>query len=473
MRRRDVLRAGAGALALTTVGSAAAHPESHFLPFGSVDIDGAKEAVVGPDGEVAYVAAGDGVATVDVSDTANPQLLAEIREPLADRSDEAVGQLWDCRVDGDRLIVVGPANPSVEATNGVLLYDVSDPAAPELLTFYPTEFPIHNAEFVDGRVYLTGNDGGSNPLVILDADGGELLQVGRWSPLQHDDGWASVVGSLRPLHDVQVRDGLAALAYWDIGTWLVDVSDPANPSYVARVGDYDLDDLTQLDTMQAGTERMIPEGNAHYCEFSDDGSLLGVGKEAWAVETEEETVGGPGGIDLFDISDPAAPERLAHIDAPDARADTNNTREGQFTTSHNFDIANGRLYSSWYFGGVQIHDLSDPSTPMRIAWWREPEEASFWTAQIARAGDCVVASSAEETSPHLAEQGRLYTFPDGPVDDDGLPDGVGENSADGGSNGSGGGDSDSPLPGFGVGAAALGLGAGALARSRSRGAGEE
>ncbi|GAA0663983.1 LVIVD repeat-containing protein [Natronoarchaeum mannanilyticum] len=471
MRRRDVLRAGAGAFALTTVGGAAAHPESHFLPFGSVDIDDAKEAVVGPDGEVAYVAAGDGFATVDVSDTADPQLLAEVREPLADRSDQSVGQLWDCRLDGDRLIVVGPANPSVQATNGVLLYDVSDPAEPEFLSFTPTEFPIHNAEFVDGNVFLTGNTLRSKSLVILEVVGDELSQVGRWSPLDHDATVADIDPGLRPLHDVQVRDGLAALAYWDIGTWLVDVSDPATPSYVARVGDYELGELTQLDSAQAGTERTIPPGNAHYCEFGDEGTLLGVGKEAWAIGTGDDAVGGPGGIDLYDVSDPAAPEHLAHVEAPRAE---NNTREGQFTTSHNFDIANGRLYSSWYFGGVQIHDLSDPSTPMRIAWWRDAEEASFWTAQLARAGDCVVASSAEETSPQLAEQGRLYTFPDGPVDDDELPDGVDGtdgNSDSGGSNESGSGDS--PLSGFGVGAAALGLGAGALARARSDDGDEE
>jgi len=467
MRRRDVLRTGAGALALTTVGSSAAHPNQHFLPFGSVDIDDAKEAVVGPDGEVAYVAAGDGFATVDVADTADPRLLAEVREPLADRSVGPVGQLWDCRLDGDRLIVVGPANPDPGATNCVLLYDVSDPAAPELLSFTPTGFPIHNAEFVDGRVYLTGNDRSTNPLVILDAAGDELSEIGRWSPLDHDAAVANVDPDLRPIHDVQVRDGLAALAYWDLGTWLVDVSDPANPSFVARVGDYGLDELTQLDSTQVATERTIPEGNAHYCEFGDEGTLLGVGKEAWAIGTGDDTVGGPGGIDLFDVSDPEAPEHLAHIGAPDARADTNNTRQGKFTTSHNFDIANGRLYSSWYFGGVQIHDLSDPSTPMRIAWWRDAEEASFWTTQLARPGECVVASSAEETNPQLADQGRLYTFPDGPVDDDELPDGVEPDAGGDGADASASDAGDSPLSGFGVGAAALGLGVGALARARS------
>ncbi|SNZ12429.1 LVIVD repeat-containing protein [Natronoarchaeum philippinense] len=462
MRRRDVLRAGIGGLALTAAaGDSAAHPDQHFLPFGSVDVDGAKEAVVGDDGTVAYVAAGNGFATVDVSDTTAPQLLAERREPLADRSEGPVGELWDCRLDGDRLIVVGPANTAADLHNGVLLYDVSDPAAPELLTFYRTSFPIHNAEFADGRVYLTGNDGLSNPLVILDAADDGLTQIGRWSPLSYDDGWADVGPSLRPLHDVQVRDGLAALAYWDIGTWLVDVSDPANPSYVARVGDYDREELTGLDTMAAATERMIPPGNAHYCEFNDDRTVLGVGKEAWAVEDGNgDRRGGPGGISLYDISDPSAPEQLAHIDAPAAE---NNTRQGQFTTSHNFELSEGRLYSSWYFGGTMIHDVRDPSRPIRIAWWQNPDEASFWTARLARAGECVVASSAEATTPQLAEQGRLYTFPDGPVSDAALPEGVDEPDGSGGENGD---NSGTPLPGFGVSAAALGLGLGAWSALR-------
>jgi hypothetical protein len=458
MRRRDVLRGGAGVLGLSLAGRASAHPDAHFEPLGSVDVDGATEAVVGEDGQVTYVAASDGLVTVDVTDPASPEILAEERDLLSDRDGGEFGLLFDCAVDGDRLVIVGPANRATGVIRGVLLYDVSDPAAPEQLAFHGTEYPIHNAEFEDGVVYLTGIDGQTNPLVIVDASDDDLTEVGRWSPLDHDDAWAAVSPLLRPIHDVHVQEGLAYLSYWDAGTWLVDVSDPAAPSYVSRIGTYTAEDLAVLDTSEARRRLIVPPGNAHSCAISDDGTVLGVGTESWEAPGEDgDLVGGPGGVVLWDVSDPAEPERLSDIPAPVAQ---DNTRDGQFTTAHNFEIAGGRLYSSLYYAGLKIHDLSDPSLPTRVAWWRNPDEASFWTAQLARPDECVVASSSEGTeSVDLVEQGRLYTFPDGPIDDDELP-------GQGGDGGNGG-DDGSPLPGFGAGAAALGLGLGAWRAARS------
>jgi hypothetical protein len=56
-----------------------------------------------------------------------------------------------------------------------------------------------------------------------------------------------------------------------------------------------------------------------------------------------------------------------------------------------------------------IHDVSDPTSPERIAWWRNPDEAAFWTAQLAQVGEFFIASTHSIAG---TERTALYTFPD-------------------------------------------------------------
>ncbi|ERH12757.1 MAG: hypothetical protein J07HB67_01783, partial [halophilic archaeon J07HB67] len=217
MRRRDAIRAGLAAVGVGTLGRPTAGGTAAFRPRGQLELPGAKEAVVGPDGETAAVATTDGYATVDLTDPTTPRLLAERRDPLADRETGPLGQIYDVKRDGDTLAVVGPANGVAgESTNGVLFVDISDPADPTQLGFHSTTFPIHNCAFADGYVYLTGNGATTvagvrrNELVVVRA--ADRREVGRWSLTAHDERWADVQSSFRVLHDVWVRDGLAALA---------------------------------------------------------------------------------------------------------------------------------------------------------------------------------------------------------------------------------------------------------------------
>ncbi|SFF84376.1 LVIVD repeat-containing protein [Halopelagius inordinatus] len=423
MRRRDALKAVGSVLGVGVFGSAVtAHP-GPYEPYGYVELEGAREAVVSSDDDVAYVATTTGYASVDVSVPDRPRVLADVREPLSNHESGPLRQIYDVDLDADSdtLAVVGPANSRPGAVSGVLLSDVSDPAAPERVSFHETTYSIHNCFLRDGVVYLTGNDGAENPLVLLDAASGETL--GRWSLSDADPAWSDVPASLRPLHDVFVRGDVAHLSLWDAGTWLVDVSDPAAPTAVGSVEEPDPTALSSLSPSERRGRPTAPPGNHHYSATDESGDLLAVGKESWArrVEdaatsenaTEEGTageayVGGPSGIDLWDVSDPAAPERLSTI-APPPSPDP--TYGGVWTTAHNFQIRDGRLYSSWYQGGVKRHDVSDPREPKQISWWRNPDEARFWSAQLAAPGareGFFVASSmgVDDVSA------RLYTFPD-------------------------------------------------------------
>ncbi|ELZ94873.1 hypothetical protein C440_07352 [Haloferax mucosum ATCC BAA-1512] len=413
MDRRQFLRTTGATIFAGSIGAsqtATAHP-GPFEPLGRVAIDGAKEAVISSDGNTVAVAATTGYATVDISTPDRPRVLADRRDLLADREDGPLRGIYDVKLDGDTLLVVGPANPRPGAVAGVLVVDISDPAAPERQAFYETEFPIHNCVADDGRAYLTANDGDENPLVILDIETGD--ELGHWSVVSADERWADVPTAVRSVHDVWVQDGVAHIALWDAGTWLVDVSDPKTPSVLGSVSPGDPAELSELSVRQRHFESRTPPGNHHYVATDDSGDLLGVGIESWAIETENDDgtaalAGGPSGVELWDISDPTNPTQRSTIDPP---ASPDPTVEGVWTTAHNFDFHDGTLYTSWYRGGVKRHDVSNPSDPVELAWWRDPDRASFWTAQYAYpfADEGVFVASSWGVGDNAA---ALYTFPD-------------------------------------------------------------
>lgn len=395
-----------GALASTGTGSA----HTPFEPLGSVEVPGAKEAAVHHDDQVAYVATGDGFAVVDISEPSEPSILAE-RRGIENESGELLRGIWDLWPRENRLVVAGPAQGRGGNGSGFVLFDIEDPGEPEKVAAYETTFGIHNCYFDDGTVYLTGSSLRANPLVMIDVTDDSPEEVGRWSILDEDPSYGDIPVPLRPLHDVYVQDEIAYLSYWDAGAWIVDVSDPAAPSVLSHVGEYDLSELLEVSGLDAQLNAFTPPGNAHYAQVNDAATILAVGREAWEVETDDGPTGGAGGVDLYDISDKSEPSHLSTIDAPESYSQQ---RSGWFTTAHNLDITGDRLYTSWYYGGVKIHDISDPENPGEIAWWRKPTEASFWTAQSA--GEEFVASSLAVSqmvgNPPNDTRDALYVFPD-------------------------------------------------------------
>ncbi|WP_205254467.1 LVIVD repeat-containing protein [Halorussus sp. JP-T4] len=469
-------------MALATVGPAGAvetttaHP-GPYRPLGSVSVTNAREAVPDPSGDFAYVATADGFATVDVQVPSDPRVVFRAQNLLSGRETGPLRLVQDVKVEGDRLIAAGPADPlRGDVLQGFVLYDVSDPADPERVAFHETRFPIHNCFIRDGVVYLTANMEDTNALVMVDVSGGTPEEVGRWSITDRNAAWSEVPASLWTVHDVWVRNDRAYLAHWDAGTYIADVSDPSDPSFVAKIGGRSPAELRELPE-QARQVLRLP-GNDHYAMTSDDGNLLGVNEEAWQVDGE----GGPGGVELWDVSDATNPTRLSTIDAPRSPG----SFYGTWTTAHNFDIVGDRLFTSWYQGGVKIHDISDPANPRQLAWWRRPEEASFWTAKRATKGFYVASSMGRDENG----MGGLYTFPieedqqrDPPsltteaaetanrttsgqaaFADDTTTDGT---ATDGSESEPGSGAAGGSVPGFGVGAALAGLlGAGAWRRFR-------
>lgn len=411
--RREMLRTTAGSLALgassASAGSAAGQSQG-LEPLGSVPVDGAREVVVGPSGETAYVAATDGFATVDVSDPTNPRVITERRDLLADEPYGPLDGIHDAKVAGDRLLVVGPAGSTDGDRGAALHFDVSDPTNPVQRGVYETAGLIHNGFLTSGVAFLCVIDEETNPLVTLDAE--TMTERGRWSLPAHDRRWRDVPAGVRPIHDVLVHQDLAYVALWDAGTWVLDVREPASPSVVTVIGGRPPDTLADLPTSTGTAFTELP-GNHHQAVPNGDGTVLGIGKEAWDDPSTPKR-GGPAGIALWDISELDSPKRLATLSPPPT---PDPTREGVWTHAHNFDFAGDLLYTSWNRGGIEVLDVSDPSSPVEVASWRDSSgngfftgmRASFWSAQSV-SEDFFVASTWVDHDGN--GDARLFTFPD-------------------------------------------------------------
>lgn len=396
--RRSFLAGVAGAAGLATF-SRRSTATAAFGPRTKLKVDGAKEVVVGDDGTVAYVATTDGFAVFDVSDPANPAVLARVDDLTGDRLDGTIEKVWDVSVDGGRLVACGPAVTIGESpAQGFAVFDVSDPADPQRSAVVEIRGSLHNA-FLDGDVvYLTHTSVKTNPMQMYDVADGEPAKVGSFSPANYVD-WPS--GSV---HDVYVVDGTMYATYWDLGTWVVDVSDPADPEPLLRVG-YDRE-------ADVETGRGELPGNAHYTQPHPERAILAVGKEA--SDNEETEFESPlGGIELWDVSDFANPSRETILAPPPE------TEERATGMAHNFGWRGDRLYAAWDAGGVAVYEVADAAEPMRLAGWRDDEGGPFWTAEPVHdgfVGTTALNGIIDERGPPP----RLFTFPE-PSGEDPTP----------------------------------------------------
>jgi hypothetical protein len=147
----------------------------------------------------------------------------------------------------------------------------------------------------------------------------------------------------------------AYLSYWDLGTVILDISDPGHPRFVGRTS--------------------FPpeaEGNAHSAWLARGGRLL--------IQTDEDFEPQPGGGTepgwgfprFFDISDPANPVQVGTLKLPTT---TQLPPQLGFFSVHDPKVRGGRAYFSWYSEGVVVADISQPSQPRVIAQFVPPPTA--------------------------------------------------------------------------------------------------
>lgn len=132
------------------------------------------------------------------------------------------------------------------------------------------------------------------------------------------------------IHDGFVKDDIAFLNAGNDGLLIVDFSDKLAPEV-----------LTHL----VGTD--YPEsGYNHSGWLSEDGNYYYFADETWGTDMK-----------VYDVSDPRNIQLEETFDCGN---------DSQFSIPHNQIVHCNFLFTSYYYDGLQVYDISDPTSPNRI-----------------------------------------------------------------------------------------------------------
>ncbi|HWO02672.1 MAG TPA: Ig-like domain-containing protein [Blastocatellia bacterium] len=291
-------------------------------------------------GNFAYVSTiSDKLMIYDVSDPAHPKLTDTVKVDARHTN--------DISTTADGKIAVLTREGASSRKNGIVFLDTSDPAHPKVISDYTATVTggVHSA-FVDSHyVYLTDDATGSMRVIDFQ-DVKNPREVARWQveselvrKIRGADGEESTAG--RYLHDVQVKDGLAYLAYWRDGLVILDVGNgikggsPEKPQLVSQL-------------------RM------NYHELYGDGWLAGahavfryknyvfVGDEVFPAVFDiqaKNRIPVRGIVHVVEVSDINHPREVADYSVPEGGA-------------HNVWVKDDVLSMGYYSGGARVVDVS-------------------------------------------------------------------------------------------------------------------
>jgi len=301
----------------------------------------------------------DKVFIFDVADPANPKAA----EPL--KVDARL--VNDVSVTADGKIGVITREEASSRKNGIVFLDTSDPMVPKVLSEYTATVTggVHSAYINTHYVYLTDDATGS--LRVIDfADVKNPKEVARWQvessgqmQIALPDG-EGVSTAGRYLHDVQVVDGLAYLAYWRDGVVILDVGkgikggSPEHPQFVSTYR-FNYDELYGTGWL-SGAHAVYRYKN-----------YLFVGDEVFPAVfslVSRERIPVRGIAHVLDVSDITKPREVATYSVPEAG-------------SHNIWVFDDVMYMGYYNGGARVVDVSGE---LRGELYRQGREiAHIWT----------------------------------------------------------------------------------------------
>ncbi len=307
-------------------------------------------------GDVYYVGTGaDRLYTFDISDPANPR--------LADSLMVDARLINDVSTTSDGKIGVITREGASSRKNGIVFLDLTSPLHPKVVSEYTATVSggVHSA-FIDGHyVYLT-DDGSRMMKVISFADPRNPREVGSWQ-IENKHTATSEGGQVigRYLHDIQVKDGFAYLAYFKDGLVILDVGNglkggtPENPKLVSRYT-YNTTDFYPPD-MLAGTHTVFRWGN--YLIAGDE-----VFPQFFDISSRER-IKTLGRLHILDVTDIEHPRKVAEYSVPNAG-------------SHNVWVEDNVLYVGNFEAGIRAVDVAGELRGDLYAQGREV--GSIWSA---------------------------------------------------------------------------------------------
>ncbi len=368
----------------TTVGPAAAAEAFNMEIIGYNDLNGVGKAGEGlalkqyPDGRrVLFLAHESGPMCLSILDVTQPTRPTLIKQVLAEAPYVRCNSL---ALSGNTLAVAHQTPKRGDKYGGLDVFDVSDPANPQLLSYFDTSGPssggVHYVWFNDGRyAYLTTGAADFEPrnprdnqfMMIVDLlDPRHPKEVGRWwypgtrkgdpepvPPRLKTEGQDT---GYRP-HSIIVppdRPDRAYIGWIDGGFVILDISDKAHPRLVNNRGWF-----------SAG------KGFAH--------TLLPVKGRNIAIQSEEAFLDNckdwPKRDWIWDITSEQDPYPLAPLPPPKnlAQLCAAGGRYGAHNINMNRPGATERtltqtVIGSFFGGGVRAYSIADPDHPVEIGY---------------------------------------------------------------------------------------------------------
>jgi len=299
----------------------------------------------------------DQVQVYDISDPKHPMLTDVVKVDAR--------LINDVSVTSDGKIGVLTREGASSRKNGIVFLDTSDPAHPKVVSEYTETVTggVHSA-FIDGHyVYLTDDATGSMRVIDFN-DVKNPKEVARWQVEGRGKVANTVTGGQfsegRYLHDVQVRDGLAYLAYWRDGLVILDVGagikggSPEKPQFVSQIR-FNHHELYG-DGWIAGTHEVYRYKNYVF-----------VGDEVFPEQFNiygKDRIPARGVLHVVDVSDILNPREVAEYAVPEGGA-------------HNVWVKDDILVMGYYGGGGRALDVSGELRGDLYAQGREI--ARLWT----------------------------------------------------------------------------------------------
>lgn len=354
-------------------------------------------------GDIAYVGSridGKPILIVDISTPENPTVVGEIGPPVEGLSGLSSREL---RVAGTTLIVMnlqcsptlhGCAAAAGEVEN-LRFFDITNPREPVATATYPvtggTIFGRSPHEMFLWRdpadashqlIYLTAP--GTPSLEIIDVATATKLLA--WDP--YSQGGVPKGGNDNILHSISVSDDgkTAYLSHQIAGLFAVD--------------------LTAFPTLTA----LTPAAQALKFGAMGPHSAVPVPGRSLLVATEEVYpppfgAGCPWGhLRMVDIADPSRPMLLGEYKLPEN--DPACAADGPMIafTAHNATVTHDLALVTWYAGGLQAIDISDPANPTQLAEFR-PEPLAQVTVEDPGLGG---GNHVEMWSYPIIKDGLIY-----------------------------------------------------------------
>ncbi len=291
-----------------------------------------------PDGKHGYITTiGDRAYAIDVSNPARPVITDSVVVDARTINDLMTTE------DGKYGVLTREGASSRK--NGIVVLSFEDPAHPKQIAEFTETVTggVHSTYIYKGYVYLTDDATGSMRVIDI-RDPYKPKQVARWETPRPSAG--------RTLHDIDVKDGLAYLSYWNDGLVVLDVGNgvkggsPENPKLVSQLK-YDLNALYR-DVEAVGGPGFIRGTHTAWRA----GKYVFVGDEVFSAKPRPTEGGGViglgrayGRLHVIDVSDLASPRVVAHYEPKDGG-------------THNVWVAGDTLYLGDYQGGLRVLDIS-------------------------------------------------------------------------------------------------------------------